>query len=73
LHGRALTVWLVCNACDDVLIRIDDRKARSADAPYRCAVVHATWSGHAERPPWPSTTLYTDAQQALDHLEGCFL
>jgi hypothetical protein len=72
LHGRALTVWLICNACDDVLVRIDDRQAQSGDMPYLCAVVHVTCSGHAERPPWPSTTLYTDAHQALDHLERCF-
>jgi hypothetical protein len=71
LHGKALTVWLACNACDDVLVRVNDRQAQSGDAPYRCAVVHATWSGHAERPPSPSTTLYADAQQALDHLERC--
>jgi hypothetical protein len=72
LHGRTLRVWLACNACDDVLVRIDDRQAQSGDTPYRCAVVHATWSGHAERPPWPSTTVYADAQQGLDHIERCF-
>ncbi|MGH3387708.1 MAG: hypothetical protein ACRDOO_02380 [Actinomadura sp.] len=72
LHGRTLTVWLACNACDDVLVRIDDHQAQAGTTPYRCAVVHATWSGHPERPPWPSTTVYTDAQQGLDHLERCY-
>ncbi|WP_395111712.1 hypothetical protein [Actinomadura sp. SCN-SB] len=72
LHGRDLTVWLACNACDDTLVRIDDRQAQVGVTPYQCAIVHPTWSGHAEHPPWPSTPLYSNSRQALDHLERRF-
>lgn len=37
---------------DDALFSIEG-------GPYtRWARVHLTWSGKAERPPWPQTTLY---------------
>lgn len=63
LHGRGLAVWLACNACDDVLLRLDQDQF---------AVVHPTWSGRTERPPWPSTKVYADADQARHYLERCF-
>jgi hypothetical protein len=69
LQGKDLTPWL---ACDDVLIRIDDRAAQAGRAPYLCAVAHPTWSRHRESPPWPTTALYPSAHPALDDLMRCF-
>jgi hypothetical protein len=37
--------------CDDVLFRL-------LDGTGRYAVVHLTWSRHAERASWPTTTMY---------------
>jgi len=67
LHGRALAVRLACNACDDVLLRLDEGPDEG-----QYAVVHPTWSGRRERPPWPATKIYPDADQARYYLERCF-
>lgn len=71
LHGRQLTAWLTCAACDDVLVRLDDVKVRAGSAPYACAVVHPTWIGKTERLPFPNTVVFSSAQDALDRLTRC--
>lgn len=72
LRGTKLTMLLACNACDDVLVKIDDGTAPPGASLGRYAVVHPTWSGRRERPLWPSTTFYADSLEALDRLESCF-
>ncbi|MFF1872847.1 hypothetical protein [Kitasatospora herbaricolor] len=72
LHGFALTPWLECGACDEVLLRLDDENARPGQAPYRVAVVRPTWPHRPEAPPRPSATVFDQALDALDRLEACF-
>lgn len=47
LAARNLKAVSTCPACDDVLFRLDDGSF---------AIVHLTWSGQRETPPWPRTT-----------------
>ncbi len=47
LAGLDLTAASTCPGCDDVLFRLPDASF---------AIVHLTWSGNRERPPWPQTT-----------------
>ncbi|WP_154814326.1 hypothetical protein [Actinophytocola xinjiangensis] len=72
LHGKDLTAWLACEACDDVLVRVDDQAAQAGKAPYLCAVTHPTWSEVPETPPWPRATLLTTSGAALDLLLRCW-
>ncbi|AVT28276.1 MULTISPECIES: hypothetical protein [unclassified Plantactinospora] len=58
LYGVAFTVVGRSDATDDVLLRVGDR----------WALVHLTWSGTAELPPWPSCAFFDsadDAQRAI--------
>jgi hypothetical protein len=71
LHGIGLTAWLTCTACDDVLLRLDDKKVRAGKAPYACAVVHLTWTGKRQRLPFPHTEIFGSSQDALAHLMRC--
>ena len=47
LAGRPFEVVARCSACDEVLVRLDDETH---------AIVHPTWSGRREKPPWPTIT-----------------
>lgn len=47
LAGHEFTAVSTCPACDDVLFRVGDGSF---------VIVHLTWSGEQERPPWPRTT-----------------
>ncbi|MFK8845185.1 hypothetical protein [Streptomyces sp. Ac-502] len=49
LYGLRVRAVARCEACDDVLFAVIDR-------PFRWSVVHLTWSGRQEQPPWPRTT-----------------
>jgi hypothetical protein len=49
LHARPLHAVARCSGCDDVVFRLED------DGTF--AIVHLTWSGHRESPPWPGTTV----------------
>ena len=61
LYGMAFTVIGRSEARDDVLLKVDDR----------WALVHLTWSGKSEVPPWPTCVFFDSAsnlEQALaDH------
>jgi hypothetical protein len=46
LHGHAFTTIAKCGGCDRVVFMLDDESR---------AMVHLTWSGKAERAPWPET------------------
>jgi len=72
LHGISLTPWLECGACDDILVRLDEVNAGGPGWQYRVAVIHPTWSHRPERLPWPATTVFDQAIDALDRLETCF-
>jgi len=48
---------------DDVLFRL-------LDGSGRLAVVHLTWRGQAEPPPWPVAALYTDETDWLARETG---
>jgi len=47
LAGLDLTAVSKCPGCDDVLYRLGDESF---------AIVHLTWSGNREQPPWPQAT-----------------
>jgi hypothetical protein len=58
LYGTAFTVTGRSTARDDVLLRVGDR----------WALVHLTWSGKPETPPWPTCPIFdtaTDVEQAV--------
>ena len=55
LHGQALTVIAACQACDHV--------AFQTTAGF--AIVHPSWIGHQDRPPWPSAHVL-DSRPALE-------
>lgn len=44
LHGRQVIAWLVCNGCDDVLVRVYDDRIRTK--PYMFAVIRPAHSWH---------------------------
>ena len=71
LFGVALTPWLECGACDDVLVRLDEANGRKPRGRYQVAVVHSTWSHHLEPLPWPATVVFDKSLPALDRLEAC--
>lgn len=64
LACTALTVIGRCGACDDIVVLIDDNTKR-------VAVVHLTWSGTFETPPWPSTTFFESLDSLFQSGEGC--
>ena len=58
LYGLAFTVIGRSDARDDVLLKLGDR----------WALVHLTWSGKPEPPPWPTCVVFdsaSDVEQAL--------
>jgi hypothetical protein len=55
LHGMNVAVAGKSEASDDIVVQLTDGS---------WAVVHLTWQGSAETPPWPSTTC-CDTAQAL--------
>jgi GNAT superfamily N-acetyltransferase len=57
LHGHAFTVVARSEADDDVLVALPSGG---------WAVVHLTWSGKTESPPWPATTFYSTFDE-LEH------
>jgi hypothetical protein len=56
LHGADLRVVARALPQDEVIVETSDG---------RVALVHMTWSGHPEAPPWPTTEFLTSAE----HLE----
>lgn len=50
LFGLTLTPVGTCNGCDDTLVFVEDQR--------RWALVHLTYAGRSERPPWPITRLF---------------
>ena len=46
LAGRKLVPVAKCGVCDDAVFCLDDGT---------WSIVHLTWSGQAESPPWPRT------------------
>jgi hypothetical protein len=64
LHGSAVAAVGRRIDCDDVLFA-------TPDASKPLAVVHLTWSGHAETDPtWPTTAVYKDWQ---DWISRCLV
>lgn len=57
LHGVELHVIARATPQDDVIVQAADG---------RVALVHLTWSGHPDTPPWPTTELVTSPE----HLEN---
>jgi hypothetical protein len=56
LHGADLQVIARALPRDEVIVETADS---------RVALVHMTWSGHSESPPWPTTEMLNSAE----HLE----
>jgi hypothetical protein len=44
----------------------DDALFRLNDGSGRLALVHLTWSGKQEHPPWPSTLLFASVQDWIE-------
>lgn len=55
LHGRCVALAAV-GPDDDILVSLDDG---------RVAVVHLTWRGAVEPPPWPEVVVFADLQAFL--------
>lgn len=58
LSGRVGEALGVRHDSDDVLYRLDGGE--------ELAVVHLTWNGRPEPPPWPSAQVFSDARQFVD-------
>lgn len=58
LHGRSWRIMARRADRDDALLDL---------APSGYAVVHLTWSGHGERPPWPRTVFYSTLREVVLH------
>jgi len=59
LHRLPVDVRARCGGCDDVMVSV-------VDGTF--ALVHLTWSGHPEQPPWPtlgSSGRYADYEKGL--------
>jgi hypothetical protein len=46
LFGHGFRALAACAGCDRVVFMLDDESR---------AMVHLTWTGHVESPPWPET------------------
>lgn len=60
LHGADLRVIARALPQDEVIVETADGQV---------ALVHMTWSGHAESPPWPTTELLNSAKQLEQAIE----
>ncbi|TQL60111.1 hypothetical protein FB474_1493 [Oryzihumus leptocrescens] len=63
LYGLGLRAVAKCEGCDDVVFRASDNTF---------AIVHLTWTGKPEAPPWPLATRlggFVAAETALDQHE----
>ncbi len=63
LHGLDLRVVGRAIPQDEVIVETADE---------RVALVHMTWSGHADSPPWPMTTFLDSAEHMEETLEFRF-
>jgi hypothetical protein len=61
LHNRTVTVLGRSHLGDDILI---------APEGAAWAIVHLTWKHAPERPPWPATRFYDNAQELEEALYG---
>ena len=61
LYGRVLSPVAGCIGCDDTLVFIEDET--------RWAIVHPTWKGGAERPPWPVCDVFDAAMPRSEMVE----
>lgn len=64
LYGRIQTAVARCSSCDDVVFRL------GSDAGF--ALVHLTWSGREESPPWPQAVVlptFIALESAMDNHE----
>ncbi len=62
LYGETFSAIARCQGCDDVVLRLSNDRG--------FALVHLTWSGKPEQPPWPSAELlptYLALEAAIDH------
>jgi len=64
LFGLVLTPVAGCIGCDDTLVFVEDET--------RWAIVHPTWRGSAEPPPWPNCEVFDAAlprDEMTEHAE----
>ena len=62
-EGHPLSTELVtpvakCGHCDSVVFSVERQ-------PLEWALVHLTWSGRPESPPWPTTSLHPTLRAAV--------
>ncbi|MEZ5379667.1 MAG: hypothetical protein R2733_24425 [Acidimicrobiales bacterium] len=53
LFGQVLSPVAGCIGCDDTLVFVEDET--------RWAIVHPTWKGGSEQPPWPHCEVFDAA------------
>lgn len=58
LSGEVVIPIAKCGHCDSVVFSVERQ-------PLRWALVHLTWSGRSESPPWPKTTLHPTLHDAV--------
>jgi hypothetical protein len=63
LHGADLRVVARALPQDEVIVETSDG---------RVALVHVTWSGHPETPPWPTTEVLASAEHLEQTIEFRF-
>ncbi len=62
LHGQHVAAVARCAGCDDVAFRLE-----GSPVP-RWAIVHLTWSGKPDRPPWPDADLFDSFDGVGQHI-----
>jgi hypothetical protein len=61
LHGQTVIAVAKCVACDDVLFSIEGEHVR-------WAVVHLTFAGHPDKPPWPMSEEFDSFSEARQRM-----
>lgn len=66
LAGCNLAPVIKCAGCDSVVFWVEGQDLRFP----RWALVHLTWTGQPEAPPWPQTKMFDAMRQVREHLEA---
>lgn len=59
LHGQPTRIVARSQASDDILVQL----------PERWALIHLTWKGTPETPPWPRTEFYSTIHTLVQALQ----
>jgi hypothetical protein len=62
LGGEVVTAVAKCGHCDSAVFAVEGRFVQ-------WALVHLTWSGRPESPPWPTASLHATLRAAMESHE----